>query len=110
LQDRSPRVHRGRMAPVRRADALGPQVVRRRARRRRRFSRSGGQPDLRVAGALEHAAGDTVAEHGIRLVAGSAEHMLMPRRHMTFGRNKTEYDVSSADVPPAFFAAAGDTI
>jgi hypothetical protein len=70
-----------------------------------------GSPDrLRVAVALEHAAGDTAAESGIRLVAGGDERVLMPRRKMTFGRSKTEYEISSAEVPPAFFAAAGGTI
>jgi hypothetical protein len=68
-------------------------------------------PDrLRVDVALEHATNDKVPENGIRLVAGGAVRTLQPRRHMTLGRNKTEYEISSTEVPPAFFTAAGDTI
>ena len=65
---------------------------------------------LRVDVALEHAASDTFAEKGVRLVAGSDVRLLAPRRHMTLGRNKTEYDISTADVLPAFFIAAKDSI
>jgi hypothetical protein len=65
---------------------------------------------LRVAVALEHATGDTVAENGIYLMAGRAVRTLLPRRRMAFGSSKTEYEVSTGDVQPAFFAAAGQSI
>jgi hypothetical protein len=65
---------------------------------------------LRVDVALEHATSETTAENGVRLVAGGAERVLLPRRHMTLSRSKTEYEISTADVQPAFFAAAGESI
>jgi hypothetical protein len=65
---------------------------------------------LRIDVAFEHPVGDTVAQNGLRLAAGGAERVLAPRRHLTLGRNKTEYDISTADVPPAFFADAGASI
>jgi len=69
-----------------------------------------GTPDrLRVDFALEHVPGDTAAARGFRLVAGGAERMLTPRRRMTLG-SKTEYEVGSVDVRPAFFLTAGGSI
>jgi hypothetical protein len=65
---------------------------------------------LRVDVALEHPMGDTMAAQGLRLTAGGAERTLLPRRHMTLGRSKTEYEISTADVPPGFFTAAGASI
>jgi len=65
---------------------------------------------LRLDVAIEHTANDSMAEHGMRLVAGSGERTLLPRRHMTLGRSKIEYEISGADVPPAFLAAAGPSI
>jgi hypothetical protein len=65
---------------------------------------------LRVDIALEHASGDATSQNGVRLVAGGAARTLLPRRHMMFGSSKIEYEISSADVSPAFFAAAGDAI
>ncbi|HEY1544886.1 MAG TPA: hypothetical protein VGG01_21015 [Xanthobacteraceae bacterium] len=65
---------------------------------------------LRVDIAIEHASADAASENGIRLVAGGAARTLVPRRHITFGSSKIEYEISSADVSPTFFAAAGDAI
>jgi hypothetical protein len=65
---------------------------------------------LRVDFALEHVPGDAAGVGSFRLVAGGGEHVLTPRRRMTLGGSKTEYEVSSVDVQPAFFLSAGGSI
>ena len=70
-----------------------------------------GAPDrLRINVAIERVSGDAIGATGFRLVVGGTSRTLTPRRRMTFGASKTEYDVSSVDVPPSFFLSAGGSI
>jgi len=70
-----------------------------------------GAPDrLRIDVAIERVSGDAIGATGFRLVVGGASRTLTPRRRMIFGASKTEYDVSSVDVPPSFFLSAGSSI
>ena len=68
-------------------------------------------PDrLRIDVALEHLPGDAVGANGVRLVAGGTMRMLSHQRRTTLGGSRNEYEVSSADIPPAFFDTAGASI
>jgi hypothetical protein len=70
-----------------------------------------GAPDrVRIDVAIEHVSGDAIAASGFRLVVGGTSRTLTPRRRMTFGASRTEYEVSSVDVQPSFFLSAGGSI
>jgi hypothetical protein len=68
-------------------------------------------PDqLRVDVALERVPGDADEAAGVRLVAGGIARVLTPNRRMMLGGSRTEYEVMSADIRPAFFLDAGGSI
>jgi hypothetical protein len=70
-----------------------------------------GAPDrLRIDVAIEHVTGDAVGANGFRLVVGGTARTLTPRRRMTYGSSRTEYEVGSLDVQPSFFLTAGSSI
>jgi hypothetical protein len=65
---------------------------------------------LRVDFAREVVGGDQPGPGSIGLSAGAATHILKPVRRAVEARSRTEYDLSSADVPPSFLLDAGDSI
>jgi hypothetical protein len=70
-----------------------------------------GAPDrLRVDVALEHGSGNAASATAFHLVAGGSDRVLSPRDRLTPRGSRTEYDLGSIEVPPAFFLAAGDSI
>ncbi|HLH90480.1 MAG TPA: hypothetical protein VKX28_18665 [Xanthobacteraceae bacterium] len=70
-----------------------------------------GAPDrLRVDVALEHGSGEAASATAFHLVAAGSDRVLKPRTRLTPRGTRTEYDLGSIDLPPAFFLAAGDSI
>jgi hypothetical protein len=68
-------------------------------------------PDrLRVDVAREHSPVDVAASAATAIVIGGTSRALQPGRRAALSNSKTEFDISTANVAPAFFLAASDSV